>query len=173
MKMAYKIALGSVLVVGIAGVAVAANGPRFGGEHPGTKMFAQADTNSDSAISMEEMTAALTARFKEADADGDSMVTKAEVIAAVEKRSEGRAARFSGRISDQIVIRTDINDDGKIALSEIENRSKKLFALMDFNDDGKVEKAEIGRSMPQGRGRHHGGGWGRHGMGQDDSNKAE
>ncbi len=164
MKTAYKIVLGGVLLVGIAGVAIAASGPRFGGEFQGKKMFDQADTNTDGAITSEEMSAALTARFKEADADSDSMVTKAEVIALVEKRSEGRASRFSGRISDQIVLRTDINDDGKVALSEAENRAKKVFALMDFNDDGKVERAEIGRSMPQGRGRHKGG-WGRHGMG--------
>lgn len=175
MKMAYKIAIGAALVVAAAGVAVAASGPhRFGaGEHSGMKMFEQADANADGAITAGEMTTALSTRFKEADANGDAAVTKAEVLAAFEKHAQGRMARHSGRFADQMLARTDINDDGKVELSELENRAKKHFALMDFNDDGKVEKTEIGRGRHAGMGRHHGGGWGGKAMQQmDDGSKA-
>jgi Ca2+-binding EF-hand superfamily protein len=135
------------------------------GEEHAKRLFAEVDANADNAITAEEVSAALNKRFTEADGDKDGSLTKAEIISAVEKIGEGRMSRFSGRFADAMVLRADINEDGKVALTEVENRARKLFALMDFNDDGKAEKAEIAKSMPHrgghslgGKGRHHG--WG-------------
>lgn len=143
---------------------------RFG--EMGRKMFTQADANADGAVTVEEMGERLKLHFTEADADADGFATRAEVLAAIEKRAEGRRmARRAGAISDRLVERFDLNDDGKVAIAEIENRAKKHFALADWNDDGKVEMAELGRmGPPHMRGdRPHGerGGWWRRGRGDE------
>lgn len=166
-KTTTTIAAGAAILA-MGSVALAAGGPGSfgprggwggpGGGH-GARMFAEADVNGDGALSLQEVTTWLTTRFRDADTNGDSQVTKAEIVAAIENNKDRPwMARRAGRIADRIVWRMDLDDDGKLAFAEIENRAKKRFALMDRNDDGKIEKAEIARSMPGrmgGRGGFH------------------
>ena len=164
------VAAGAALLV-LGTMAYAAGGPgpmgprgSMGGH--GAQMFAAADVNADGAVSLQEMTTLLTAKFRDADTNGDSQVTKAEIVAAVENNKDRpRAARRAGGMADRIVWQMDLDEDGKLAFSEIENRAKKRFALMDRNDDGKIEKAEIARSMPGAKGERGGRHGFRHWMG--------
>jgi len=147
-----------------AGAAMADDRPGGRFAEMGGKMFSEADANSDGAVTAEEMAERLKLRFSEADADGDGFATRAEILGAIEKRAEGgRMARRAGAISDRMVERLDLDGDGKVALSEMENRARKHFALADWNDDGRVELAELRRMGPPNMrdGRPHGerGGW--------------
>lgn len=148
----------TALLVPLAAPAFAdMGGGKRGFHRMGERMFDKADTNSDGAITLDEVNARMRERLQQADSDGDSTVTKAEIIAAIEQHAEHRRAkRMSGTIADQLVYRLDVDDNGSVSLAEVENRAGKLFALMDFNDDGRIEKAEIRRSMPHRMGRRHG-----------------
>jgi len=165
MKTSTKIVIGGVALVAVAGAAIASEGIRRHGdrERMGQKMFQAADTNADQAVSQEELLAALGGRFATADADKDGKLSKAEIVAAIEAAPEiGKGRHFSGRFADRMVFRLDLDGDGFVALTEIENRSRKMFALADWNDDGKVEIVEIRRMHP-GMGRHGGRSWRRGG----------
>jgi len=145
----------------------------FHGDGPGKRFWKEADSNSDGTITTEEMVAAVSARFKEADGNADAAITRAELLVAVENRAnDGRTKRHAGMFADGLVLRLDINEDGKVTLTEVENRARKHFALADFNDDGKVEREEIARMMPHRGGFRHKARWG---MGSDmpDSPEAE
>ncbi|MGI9401211.1 MAG: EF-hand domain-containing protein [Rhizobiaceae bacterium] len=121
----------------------------------GMKMLKRADTNNDGKITLEELNAVNGERFAKADADGDGIVTKAEIIVAIEEMDEfPRMARFAGTMADRLVYRFDLNDDGKLALEEIQNRTGKHFALLDRNDDGEVVKEEFQRVRKAGHKRH-------------------
>ncbi|MCB1449975.1 MAG: hypothetical protein KDJ67_07630 [Nitratireductor sp.] len=157
MKTSTKYVIAGIAVVATAGAAFAAQGYRHHGDRArmAMEMFNKADADGDKAISLAEMMAALTARFDKADGNGDKSVTKAEVIAAVEGDPQmSRAKRWSGRIADNVVYRLDLDDNGSVAFTEVENRAKKLFALLDRNDDGKLELAELRRDMGGMRGHH-------------------
>lgn len=160
MKTTITIFCMTALAIPLAAPAFADMGSRDGAKgrfhRMGERAFERADTNSDGAITLEEVNARMRERLSQADSDGDSAVTKAEIITAIEQQADHRRAkRYSGTIADQLVYRLDLDDNGSVTLEEVENRAGKLFALMDFNDDGKVEKAEIRRSMPH-RMRRHG-----------------
>lgn len=149
----------TALAIPLAAPAFADRGGGYSGKggfhRMGARMFEKADTNSDGAITLDEVNARMQERLSQADSDGDLSVTKSEIIAAIEQHADHRRAkRFSGTIADRLVYHLDVDDNGSVTLSEVENRVGKLFALMDFNDDGKVEKAEIRRSMPHRAGRH-------------------
>jgi Ca2+-binding EF-hand superfamily protein len=167
MKTRTKWLIAAAVIAATAGTAAAAEGARrhFDGERQrvGQMMFDRIDADRDGAITSEELLAALAKRFTDADANADSALTKAEAVAAIEAQTEfERARRHAGRIADRLFERLDLDGNGQLALSEIENRTKKVFALADFNDDGKVEVAELRRMGP---GRHHGRGmeWRRYG----------
>ncbi|MAW87114.1 MAG: acid-shock protein [Phyllobacteriaceae bacterium] len=133
------------------------DGPRRGmrGDGPGGRMFGRADTDNSGDISLEEFSAAMGGRILGADADGNGELTVGEVAdAIIRMRAERRAQRM--------IERLDMDGDGKLTTAEIENRQKKIFALMDRNDDGKVDRDEIARSRRDHGGWHRGGGWGHH-----------
>lgn len=160
MKTSTKVILAGLAVAITAGGAFAADGWRkYGRDNPhrfGKQMFEQADADKDGAISLDELMQALAARFDQADADSNAAVTKAEIINAVEEHAPfERAKRFSGRIADRLVYQLDLDGNGNVARSELENRAKKVFALFDWDDNGRVEMAEI-RRVVGGMGRRHG-----------------
>jgi len=158
MKTTTKWIIAGAVIAATAGTAFAAEGVRrqFDSERHrvGQLMFERVDADSDGAITAEEVLGAISKRFSEADANADGALTKAEAVAAVEAQTEiERARRHAGRIADRLFEQLDLDDNGQLALSEIENRTKKVFALADRNDDGKVEVAELRRMGP---GRNHG-----------------
>jgi len=110
------------------------------------KILQRVDANGDSALSIDEVLGEADARFDSADQNGDGVVTKAEIIGAIETISEmSRLKRHAGKIMDRMVYHFDINDDGELAKSEIENRLRKFYAVADWNDDDTVELAEVQR----------------------------
>jgi len=110
------------------------------------KLMDRADTNGDSALSIEEVLGAVGARFDSADKNGDGVVTKAEIIRTIDAIGEmSRLKRHAVKITDRVVYFFDINEDGNLAKSEIENRLRKFYALADWNDDDTVELAEVQR----------------------------
>ena len=158
MKKTIAVLCMTALVVPLAVPAFADRGGddgKRGFHRMGERMFEKADTNSDGAITLDEVNARMQERLGAADGDGDSSVSKAEIIAAIESNAEHRRARrYSGTIADRLVYHLDVDDNGSVTLAEVQNRAGKLFALMDFNDDGRIEKAKIRRSMPHRMARH-------------------
>ena len=92
------------------------------------------------------------------------------MIAAIEKIDGPRfLKRHSGRITDRMFGRFDLDENGQGALSEVENRTLKFFALADYNDDGKVVIEEL-RKLRGDRGHRRGHRWGRGSWSGDQSN---
>ena len=144
------IAGGLILAVAAGGLAFASQEYR---EHRKMhKMFSpkamleQLDKNGDRSISLDELNAGVGARFGMADLNADGNVTKSEIITAIEGlEGLGRLKKRSGRIADRVVNGADINQDGMVERTELENRLAKFHSLADWNDDGQVEIAEIRR----------------------------
>ena len=160
------------IIIGGAVLALVAGGGAFASQgykqHKAMKrmfspqaMMTQMDTNGDLSISREELGAGVQKHFANADQNKDGFVTKAELVTTIEGMEvPSRLKRRSGKIADRISGQADVNQDGKIAVSEVENRMMKLHALADWNDDGLVEIAELKRLRPS----HHGrGGKGKRG----------
>lgn len=128
-------------------------------------MLEKVDANGDLAVSMDEIMTQVKQRFTKADADGDNKVTKAEIITGIESFGEmPRLQRHSGRIADRIMLQLDINEDGNLELSEMENRLGKFHSLADWDDDGAVEMSEVRklRSLRMHHGKHGGRKWREH-----------
>lgn len=165
MKKNTKIILASAAgLLAITGVAIAAQGYKHHSEMK--RMFSperileRFDTDGDRAISLEEINAAAGERFTLADKNTDGSVEKADVIAAIDENvTSDRFKRRSGRITDRIFASADIDQDGTLTKSELENRIGKFHAIADWNDDGKVEVSEMKRlrhSLPGRWGKRHG-----------------
>ena len=121
-------------------------------------MLEQLDKNGDLSISLDELNAGVGDRFGKADVNSDGKVTKTEIITAIEGLDGmDRLKKRSGRIADRVVNGADINQDGIVERTELENRLAKFHSLADWNDDGQVEIAEI-RRLRGGMGK----GWRKH-----------
>ena len=168
MKRNTKIILASVAVLAVAGGAALANHgwKMHKGKRAALEFLRAADADKDEALTLSEINTAIASRFNQADGNGDQSLSKAELVAAMESMSDTAfLKRRSGSIADRVVYRMDLNDDGLVALSEVENRVAKFFAVADRNDDGKVVIEEVRRLRGVGHGRHRGhhrrwGGWG-------------
>ena len=118
------------------------------------KIMERIDQNGDNSVSRDEISSVIKTHFSAADGNNDEKLSKAEIVIALEKSGlPERMKRRSGRMADRISSQGDINQDGFIEISEIENRLTKIHALADWNDDGKVELAEAKR-LRGGFGRH-------------------
>lgn len=128
--------------------------------------FATLDTNSDGALSLEELQAAGSARFASSDTDGDGLLSEAELLAAASESAAERVARMLERL--------DTNEDGGLSQAEIEvvksrggNISERMFDRIDADEDGSISEEEFedaSERMIQRRG----GGKNRHGGGDRD-----
>lgn len=125
-----------VLAATMIAPGVAHAGNQFERSDRGPKRMERLDTNKDGAISLKEMTAQTTERFSSADADDDGTITVEELTEHLQRRAFERRARH-------MLARLDYDGDGKVTVSELENRAAKRFALMDANDDGQVSAQEL------------------------------
>ena len=159
MKSRTKIIIaGSAALLAFGGIALAAKGYSERGKmkrlFSPQSMIERFDTNSDQAISMEEISGALTARFAAADLNKDNLLSREEVVANINENVEAeRVKRHSDRIANRILKSADIDQDGSITQAQVENRVRKVHALADWNDDGNVELAEMQRLGESLRGR--------------------
>ena len=153
-----KIIIGGVVLALIAGGgALASQGYK---QHKAMKrmfspqaMMTHMDTNGDLAISRDEVVAGVQKHFATADQNNDGSVTKAELVTTIESMDvPSKMKRRSGKIADRISSHADIDENGKIVASEVENRLMKLHSLADWNDDGVVEITELKRLRPHHRG---------------------
>lgn len=123
--------------------------PMHGGQMPNgqmhgqmeDKMFKDADTNGDGAISRTEFDAVHAKRFKEMDANGDGKITRDEMKTGHKKMMEkGKDARFD---------EADANHDGALSREEAAKmpRMSKRFDEVDANHDGKVTREEMEAAM--------------------------
>lgn len=151
-------------------------GKRHGGGGGIAPIFMQnADANGDNAITFEEVSVRIDTIFTEMDKDNDAFLTKDELQSGLKakmeerraKRSEGadskdgkqrKGRKFSdkrgGNKLDRLIERIDVNGDGQIAKSEVQDRMAKTFAFLDINSDGKLEGKELRKGHPGGK---HGG----------------
>ncbi|MBZ9672594.1 EF-hand domain-containing protein [Mesorhizobium sp. ES1-3] len=107
---------------------------------PGQRILQRLDTNSDGAISKDEILAARERIFKRLDRNGDGIIDEKEVETArqaVEDRAEAAEARLGNRLR-----RMDRNGDGKVTEDEFQ-ASTPLFDLADRNGDGRLSADEI------------------------------
>lgn len=142
-----------------------------------------ADANDDKAITFEEVSVRIDTIFTDMDKDKDVSLTKEELQAglkvkmeerqklraenAVGKDGEERKGRkFAGKRDgkrgdnklERLIERIDVNGDGAIAKTEVQERMKKTFTFLDVNSDGKLEEKELRKGKHKGkRGGHHGG----------------
>lgn len=132
------------------GASLAHADPRGRGEQRGDgpmhgqmedRLFKEADTNGDSAISKAEFDAVHAKRFKEMDANGDGKITREEMQAAGKKMME--------KASNSRFDEADANHDGALTREEAAKMPmlSKNFDKVDANHDGKVTREEMDAEM--------------------------
>lgn len=115
-----------------------------GGMKGPMQLFKEFDTDSDRALTKEELDAGLTKKIKDNDANGDGAVDLEEFKAEWMRMTQERMVRAFQRM--------DRDGSGKVTLEEISQPAGFMFERMDRNDDGKIDKSDRrggkwGRSM--------------------------
>jgi Ca2+-binding EF-hand superfamily protein len=138
MKKSTRLALAFLAVAGAStGIASAEDQPRADKRGHGSAMrFERVDTDSSGDISFEEFAAVIMNRIGTADADNDGKMTVAEIADEIQRMR-------SQRMAERIVQRFDTDGDGMLTVVEIQNRQRKMFALLDRNDDGRITLEEM------------------------------
>ena len=110
------------------------------------KMFKEADTNGDGAISMDEFNAIQAGHFKRMDANGDGKITRDEMEAGHKKRMGKGTTHLDKRFDA-----ADANHDGGLNREEAKAMPKlsMYFDEVDTNKDGKVTREEYFDAMPR------------------------
>jgi Ca2+-binding EF-hand superfamily protein len=113
-------------------------------------VFAKLDSNSDNAISEEEMIAAFgstdgAAKFAEADTDGDGSVTATELKTAMESGGQTQ-------MSKELFAKLDTNSDDAVSEEEMiaafgSTDGASKFAAADTDSDGSVTLDELKTAM--------------------------
>ena len=136
----------AALLIGANLIAAAA---LAGGESFVSRIFAQADTNGDGAVTRDEARALHASRFDDADADGDGALSLAEFRAQARKKADQRA--------ENMFTRLDADGDGLLQFAEQSPRRGRFFDRMDADGDGVVTRAEADAAQDRFRKRHGGG----------------
>ncbi|WP_425041232.1 EF-hand domain-containing protein [Primorskyibacter sp. S187A] len=143
-KKTWSVATASVLVLAtlIAGPALAHGGK--GGAGRGAPIdFEALDTNSDGALTREEVAARGEGMFSQADSNNNGVLSQEEIEAQGGKRAKRHAARM--------IERLDANNDGQLSLAEIQDgrsdrreaRLDRMFERLDADQDDRITKAEF------------------------------
>lgn len=137
-------------------------------------MFERLDANKDGVITLDEMTARVTARFEKLDADKSGGVTLEEMTVRVKEvfekmdangdaavsRDEAEAFRqakrddHKARHGDRMLKILDADGDGTVSKEEFAAASDKRFAAADKDGDGVLSAAELADMGPK-RGAFH------------------
>lgn len=144
MKRSVKIALasGALAIGGGLFLATASFAERGPGQGPmgmmgplgglGHEMIQNVDTNGDSALSQDEINAAISGRFTEFDADKNGSLSLQEfeaLWAEITKPAAVRAFQF-----------LDPDGDAALAKAELDDRFGTLVSRFDRNDDGVLSR---------------------------------
>jgi hypothetical protein len=150
------LAVGGGLFLATASFAERGFGPgggMMGGGHFGMlghEMLQNVDTNNDSALSQEEINAAVNSRFTEFDADKNGSLSLAEfeaLWADITKPIAVRAFQF-----------LDPDGDAAVAKAELDERFGTVVSHFDRNDDGVLSPADRPHRGPRGHRPWHWGG---------------
>ena len=123
-------ALPFALSVLLAGSAYAQDSPGSVSRH-----FETLDVNRDGVLSQYEYDS--EAAFALMDDDRSDSLSAAELQAFLGPQKAGTPS------ADDIVRRSDINDDGALDYEELRSRIELRFQWMDANKDGNVDPAEL------------------------------
>ena len=109
------------------------------------KMFQEADSNRDGAISKKEFNAYQSKHFNKMDANRDGKITHAEMEAGHNKGRTSGATHLDQRFLD-----ADANHDGGLDRTEAEKMPmlSMYFQEVDTNKNGKVTRKEYFDAMP-------------------------
>ena len=109
------------------------------------RMFQEADSNSDGAISKKEFNDYQSKHFNKMDANRDGKITHAEMEAGHNKRQTSGATHLDKRFLD-----ADANHDGGLDRTEAEKMPMltMYFKEVDTNKNGKVTRKEYFDAMP-------------------------
>lgn len=135
---------------------------------PGLAPIESYDTNGDGTIRQDEIEARRAERFAQADANSDGALSAEELIAMEEAiREEVRQARAKAQATE-IITRMDDNGDGLLQAEELEARTPLLapmFDQFDLDNDGGISQVELEGDHSGRVGRNGDFGPGRHGQG--------
>ena len=108
------------------------------------RMFKEADSNSDGAISKKEFDAYQSKHFNKMDANRDGKITHAEMTAGHNQRQTSGATHLDQRFLD-----ADANRDGGLDRTEAEKMPmlSMYFKEVDTNNNGKVTRKEYFDAM--------------------------
>jgi hypothetical protein len=139
---------GAVFLVGSSyaerGFGMMGHGPGGHGGPMVREMLASVDTNGDSALSQEEIDAAVDARFAEFDADNSGGLSLTEF--------DGLWAEITRPMAVRAFQFLDPNGDADVARTEIDERFGSVVARFDSNEDGVLDASD----RPHRRGWGHG-----------------
>ena len=136
----------------VLAVSIAHAGPDHGAMHGQPmhgqieqRMFQEADSNSDGAISKNEFNAYQSKHFNKMDANRDGKITHAEMEAGHNKRQTSGATHL-----DKLFLDADANHDGGLDRTEAAKMPmlSMYFKEVDANNDGKVTRKEYLDAMP-------------------------
>lgn len=146
----------SILLTGVALVGLTAAWPAFADDDDENRcsprermqqMFADADTDKDGKISVQERDAAKKKKFDEMDRNRDGKVTAKEMDAHHEaKEAERRKARF-----DEM----DKDGNGTLSADELQGPRGDRFDNADTNKDGFITKEEMKKAHHERREDRH------------------
>jgi Ca2+-binding EF-hand superfamily protein len=122
------------------------------------KMFGEADSNHDGAVSQSEWQAArlreANERFQKMDMNRDGKLTREEMQQAREHRQERMGEHRHGEWRERM-RKMDKDGDGQLSRAEIGNDMPRLsqnFDQLDSNRDGKLSRDEMRAGRKQERG---------------------